>query len=92
MMPDEPREIVLYGSTWCPATRIVRRRMEMWRVPFRYVEVDDDPEAERLLAGWNNGRAIRPTLDLRGAILVNPDPLDLRRLLIERDVMTAKDG
>lgn len=80
-------EVVLYGSDWCPGTRIARRRMDLWGVEYRYVEVDDSPEDEKRIAGWNNGRAIRPTLDIGGAIFVDPSPIDLKKLLAEHGAL-----
>ena len=78
-MPD----VVLYGSDWCPATRICRRRMDLWGVAYRYVEVDDSPEDEQRIADWNNGRAIRPTLAIGDTVFVDPSPIDLKGLLTE---------
>ncbi len=66
------KEIVVYGSDWCGYTQRTLRKLKGLNVDFRYVDVDAEPEAEKLIASWNNGRSIRPTLDLDGDILVNP--------------------
>lgn len=55
-----------------PHTVRMLRKLEGLNVPFRYVDVDADPEDEQRIADWNNGRAIRPTLDIGGLVLVAP--------------------
>jgi hypothetical protein len=49
--------------------------------------VDENPEDEQRIAAWNNGRSIRPTLDIEGEILVNPDAKALRSALIAHGVL-----
>lgn len=71
-------ELVVYGSSWCGYTVRLVRQLQAWDVPFRYIEVDDDPEAERLIASWNNGRSIRPTVQLGDTVWINPNPATVR--------------
>ena len=66
-------EIIVYGSSWCGYTNHTLRTLKKLGVAYRYIEVDDDPEAERRIAGWNHGRSIRPTIDMSGDIFINPD-------------------
>lgn len=65
-------EIIVYGSSWCPHTVRMLRKLEGLNVPFRYVDIDENPEDEKRIADWNHGRAIRPTLDISGLVLVAP--------------------
>lgn len=79
-MTDEHQsqnQIVMYGSHWCAYTQRARRWMEQWQVPYRYVEVESTPGAEALIANWNEGRAVRPTIDIGGAVFINPDQTTL---------------
>jgi mycoredoxin len=66
--------VVVYGSDWCPHTRNALHRLKALGVAYRYVDVDEDVEAERRIAGWNKGRSIRPTITVGDDILVHPGP------------------
>jgi glutaredoxin len=66
-------EVVVYGSDECPYTKKARAWLSDWGISYRFVNVDKDSDAEALIASWNNNRAIRPTLDVDGEILVNPE-------------------
>lgn len=68
-------------------TQRVLRWLKEWNVPFHYIDVDDDPEAEQRIASWNEGRAIRPTFDIGGAIFVNPDASQLQQELRSRGLL-----
>jgi len=70
-------QVVIYGSSWCGYTVRALRQLDELGVDYKYVDVDKDSEAEQLIASWNNGRPIRPTLELNGDIFVNPAPLVL---------------
>ncbi len=80
-------KIVLYGSHWCPFTVRARKWLDAWKVNYEWIEVDDNPEAEKQIADWNDGRAIRPTLDIGGAIFVNPEQSELKNELESRGLM-----
>ena len=81
-------KIVVYGSDWCGYTVRALRHLENLGVEFRYVNVDDNPEDEKRIADWNNGRSIRPTVDLSGDIFVNPSPAVLEEELKKRGLLT----
>ena len=80
-------KVVVYGSDWCGYTQRTLRELKSLNVDFRYVDVDADAAAEQRIAGWNNGRSIRPTLDIGGDILVNPDATTLRETLVKHGVL-----
>jgi len=81
-------KIVVYGSNWCGYTVRALRHLENLGVEFRYVDVDESPEDEKRIADWNNGRSIRPTVDLSGDIFVNPSPAVLEEELKKRGLLT----
>jgi glutaredoxin len=80
-------KIVVYGSNWCGYTVRVLRHLENLGVEFRYVDVDESPEDENRIADWNNGRSIRPTIDLSGDVFVNPSPAALEAELKKRGLL-----
>jgi mycoredoxin len=82
-------EVVVYGSSWCGFTVLLVRELQHMGVPFRYVEVDDDPEAERKIASWNNGRSIRPTVQLGERVWINPSAGVVRAAYSEAQTQAA---
>jgi mycoredoxin len=71
-------QITVYGSTWCGFTQRAIRHMNELGVEYTFVDVDKNPDAEALIASWNNGRSIRPTFDINGQHLVNPSAQQIR--------------
>jgi glutaredoxin len=80
-------KVIIYGSDWCGYTQRALRQLDSLKVEYHYIDVDADPEAEQLIAGWNNGRSIRPTLDLGGDVFVNPAPAQLEAELKQRGLL-----
>jgi glutaredoxin len=80
-------KVIIYGSDWCGYTQRALRQLDSLKVKYQYIDVDADPEAEQLIAGWNNGRSIRPTLDLGGDVFVNPAPAQLEAELKQRGLL-----
>lgn len=82
--------VTVYGSAWCGYSTHIVRRLKALGVPHRYVEVDEDAQAEARIALWNEGRAIRPTLDIAGDIFVNPQEMELFGELKRRGLLGRK--
>lgn len=82
-------KVVVYGSTWCGHNNHALKRLEALGVPYRFIDVDANPEDEARIAGWNGGRAIRPTLDIAGDIFVHPDDTTLFGELKKRGYVAA---
>ena len=80
-------EVVIYGSNWCPHTKRALHDLKTFGVDFRYVDIDADSDAEQKVAGWNNGRAVRPTIDIGGDIFVNPSTSTLESELNVRGLL-----
>jgi mycoredoxin len=70
--------VVVYGTSWCAATQIIRRHLERLGIPYRYVDIELDPVAAAQLRWWSGGRLSHPTVSIGGAILIEPtlDELD----------------
>jgi mycoredoxin len=54
--------IRVYGADWCQDTQRARRQLESMGVPYEYVEVDHDEDANRQVLEWNGGRRVTPTI------------------------------
>jgi len=81
--------VIIYGSSWCPFTVRALHWLDTWKVDFIWVDIDADPDAEQKIADWNNGRAIRPTFDIGGVIMVNPEQSELKSDLDSRGLIGA---
>jgi thioredoxin reductase (NADPH) len=75
-------EITVYGAPWCPDCKRSKRFLTEHRVPFRWVDIDADPEGlslvERLQGG---GRTIPTILFPEGDHLLEPSDGELARRL-----------
>lgn len=72
-------ELVVYGTGWCPDVRRSRALLDAARVPYRYVDVDEDQAATDLIRGLQRGRRRIPTLVWPdGSFLVEPTDDELR--------------
>jgi mycoredoxin len=70
--------VVVYGTSWCAATQLIRRYLERRGIPYRYVDLERDPAAAARLRWLNGGRLSHPAVAIGGSILVEPslDELD----------------
>lgn len=77
--------IVMYGATDCDDTERTREYLRARGIPFREVNIDRDPEAERFVVFINNGYCSTPTLVLgagkRKIILTEPTNDELEEAL-----------
>ena len=70
-------KVKVYGADWCAATRRVIAHLEANKVPFDFIDVDDDREASDWVKQQNNGKEIKPTLDVDGTVLSEPTNREL---------------
>jgi glutaredoxin len=66
------KSIKVYGADWCEDTQRAIAHLERERVPFDYINVDDDPEASEWVKRQNNGKERKPTIEIEGRILSQP--------------------
>jgi glutaredoxin len=57
-------KLVVYGAEWCPDTQRTRHSLESMGVPYRYVDVERDEDANERVKQWNGGRRVTPTVVL----------------------------
>lgn len=87
MSQTTTKNVVMYGSLWCGFTQRAIAFMDKLGVPYEYVDLDSDAEAEALVASWNNGRSIRPTFDIAGEHMVNPSPHQIEAALKQHGLL-----
>jgi len=71
-------QINFYGAHWCPDCRRSKQFLGEHQVPYRWVDIEQDPEGERYVLQKNNGKRIIPTIEFPdGSILVEPTNAEL---------------
>lgn len=80
-MPDS-NIITIYATEWCWDCRRARKFLGQHAIPFRWVNIDHDPEAEKFVKQTNKGMRSVPTIVFPdGSILVEPSNQQLERKL-----------
>jgi thioredoxin reductase (NADPH) len=68
-----PPPITLYGAPWCPHCKRVKKFLAAHRVPYAYVDIDEQPTAIEAVQALQGGGQIIPTIVYGDATFdVNP--------------------
>ena len=74
----ESPKITLYGAHWCPDCRESKQFLGEHQIPYEWVDIEEDPEAEQFVIEKNKGKRIIPTIVFAdGSFLVEPSNADL---------------
>ena len=77
----EPK-IKVYGAPWCPDCRQAKQFLGEQRVPYAWIDVDEDKDGLGFIEQVNNGKHIIPTIVFEdGSILVEPSNAELAQKL-----------
>ncbi|MCQ3936420.1 MAG: pyridine nucleotide-disulfide oxidoreductase [Chloroflexi bacterium] len=75
-------KITVYGAYWCPDCRRAKKFLGEQFVPYKWVDIEQDKEAEAFVLQKNNGKRIIPTIVFEdGSFLVEPSNAELARKL-----------
>lgn len=75
-MPDS--NIIIYGTDWCSDCSRARSFFNKHRIPYTWVNIDRDSEAEQFVIKANNGMRSVPTILFADeTILVEPSNAQL---------------
>ena len=79
---SEPEGIVLYGTAWCPDCRRAKMFFGEQRVPYSYIDIEQDPAGMATVERINHGKHIIPTIIFPdGSLLVEPSNAQLAEKL-----------
>lgn len=80
---DSPGDkIIIYGTEWCGDCRRARQFLDQHNIPYQWINIDHDKEAERFVLTTNHGMRSVPTLLFPDqSILVEPPPFLLAEKL-----------
>lgn len=74
--------IKLYGTSWCGGTRRARRMLDDNKIPYRWIDIDQDKEAQAFVEKTNKGfRSVPTILFTDGSLLVEPSDAELAEKL-----------
>ena len=75
-------KIIVYGAPWCPDCRRAKQFLGEQRIPYSWVDIDEDDEARSYVQGVNDGKQIIPTIIFPdGSFLVEPTNAELAQKL-----------
>ncbi len=76
------RQIQVYGAPWCPDCKRVKQFLNEQRVPFEWIDVQENPDSMRYVEKINNGKQAIPTILFPDkSILVEPSNAELAEKL-----------
>jgi thioredoxin reductase (NADPH) len=68
----------MYGTTWCQDCKRAKKFFGEHRIPYNFIDVDQDSDGLRLVEQTNAGKRIIPTIFFQdGTVLVEPSNADL---------------
>jgi thioredoxin reductase (NADPH) len=75
-------EITVYGAHWCPDCRRSKQFLGEHQIPYAWVDIEQDKEAEQFVIERNDGKRIIPTITFAdGSFLVEPTNAELAEKL-----------
>jgi len=81
-MTGNTEQIVVYGTTWCPDCKRAKQFFGNQRIEYRWVDIEQDPEAMAYVEEVNDGKRIVPTIIFPdGDRLVEPSNAELAEKL-----------
>jgi mycoredoxin len=76
----EPKEMVVYGTNWCPACRSVKRYLDVNSFPYLWVDIENNEEGRSFVLKANSGHASVPTIVFPdGSIMAEPSMIALNK-------------
>jgi thioredoxin reductase (NADPH) len=71
-------EITVYGAHWCPDCRRSKQFLGEHQIPYNWVDIEQDKQAEQIVIKKNDGKRIIPTITFTdGSFLVEPSNAEL---------------
>ncbi|MFO7461531.1 MAG: glutaredoxin domain-containing protein, partial [Desulfatiglandales bacterium] len=60
--PMGGKDISLFGAHWCPDCRRSKQFLGEHQIPYNWIDIEQNPEAERFVLEKNKGKRIIPTI------------------------------
>ena len=86
------RRVRVFGALWCADSLRARRFLDHHRVPYDWIDVDDDESALSYVRQVNQGQLKTPTIVFPDdSILVEPGDVELARRLVRLGLFKSPD-
>jgi glutaredoxin len=79
--------VKVYGADWCHMTTDTLNCLKRLNVEFDYINIERDKQAEAWVREQNHGKEKKPTLDIDGRVLTEPDDEELEEVLREMKLL-----
>ena len=79
---EKTETVTMYSTAWCGYCRRLKREMAEAGIPFREVDLDDDPSYDDRIIAQTGGYRTVPTLEVQGRLLVNPSLREVQEALV----------
>jgi len=74
-------KLTIYSTTWCPDCKATKQVLDKKGIPYEEIDVEQHPEAAKLVEKLNNGKRKVPTLVFDdGRYADNVSPFSRRKL------------
>ncbi len=81
------QQLLIYGTLWCGDCHRVRRFLDGNKITYRWIDIDLDQAAEKIVLEKNRGMRSVPTIIFPdGSLLVEPSEYQLARKLEEMHI------
>jgi mycoredoxin len=74
------QSVIVYATDWCPDCRRAKRFLDQHNIPYQWINIDHDKEAEKAVIKTNQGMRSVPTIICSdGTVLVEPSDQQLAK-------------
>ncbi len=80
--------IKVYGADWCGDTQRTLKQLDKLGVAYDYIDVERDAQASRWVKEQNDGKELKPTVDIGGQVLAVPSAQELETALRDKGLTT----
>ncbi|MGC5628348.1 mycoredoxin [Georgenia sp. Z1344] len=78
----QPGSVTMFTTTWCGYCRNLKKQMTSAGIAFTEIDIEQTPDAARLVAEVNDGNEVVPTvLFTDGTTATNPSLSEVRKRL-----------
>ena len=75
-------KVTVYGAYWCPDCRRAKKFLGEQFIPYKWIDIEQDQEAEQYVLRKNNGKRIIPTIVFEDdSFIVEPSNAELAKKL-----------
>lgn len=87
---ESDRDVLLYVNAWCGDCRRAIRFLDEYEIPYRTIDLDDQPEAAEIVQALNRGSRSVPTILVDGVhVATEPSRAELASIFGIREEVSG---